>query len=208
MVSPETFIPIAEDSGLIAPIGEWVLREACITNKSWLDAGLSEMVIAVNVSAKQLREKDFLDTVAKVLEETGLPPHLLEIELTESCVMHTPEQAIAILEALKAMGIKLSLDDFGTGYSSLAYLKRLPFNKIKIDRSFVIDVATDADSSAIASTIIAMTHSMHRIVIAEGVETLEQLDFLRAGGCDEIQGYYFSRPLEATALVRFAKEQG
>ncbi|MFI3155956.1 MAG: PAS domain S-box protein [Methylococcaceae bacterium] len=208
MVSPETFIPIAEDSGLIAPIGEWVLREACITNKAWLDAGLPEMVIAVNVSAKQLRHKDFLDTVSKVLDETGLPPHLLEIELTESCVMQNPEQAIAILEALKVMGIKLSMDDFGTGYSSLAYLKRLPFNKIKIDRSFVIDVATDADSSAIASTIIAMTHSMHRIVIAEGVETLEQLDFLRAGGCDEIQGYYFSRPLEATALVRFAKEQG
>ncbi len=208
MVSPGTFIPIAEDSGLIVPIGEWVLREACVTNKAWLDAGLPEMLVAVNVSAKQLRQKDFLDTVVKVLDETGLPPHLLEIELTESCVMQNPEQAIAILEALKAMGIKLAMDDFGTGYSSLAYLKRLPFNKIKIDRSFVIDVATDEDSSAIVSTIIAMTHSMHRIVIAEGVETLEQLDFLRAGGCDEIQGYYFSRPLEATALVRFVKEQG
>ncbi|MFI3157943.1 MAG: EAL domain-containing protein [Methylococcaceae bacterium] len=208
MVSPGTFIPIAEDSGLIVPIGEWVLREACVTNKTWLDAGLPEMLVAVNVSAKQLRQKDFLDTVAKVLEETGLPPHLLEIELTESCVMQNPEQAISILEALKVMGIKLAMDDFGTGYSSLAYLKRLPFNKIKIDQSFVIDVSTDADSSAIASAIIALTHSMHRIVIAEGVETLEQLDFLRAGGCDEIQGYYFSRPLDAMALVRFIKEQG
>ncbi len=208
MMSPGTFIPIAEDSGLIVPIGEWVLREACVTNKAWLDAGFPEMLIAVNVSAKQLRQKDFLDTVSKVLEETGLPPHLLEIELTESCVMQNPEQAIAILEALKVMGIKLSMDDFGTGYSSLAYLKRLPFNKIKIDQSFVIDVSTDAESSAIASAIIALTHSMHRIVIAEGVETLAQLDFLRAQGCDEIQGYYFSRPLDAMALVRFIKEQG
>ena len=207
MVSPGTFIPIAEDSGLIVPIGEWVLREACVTNKAWLDAGLPEMLVAVNVSAKQLRQKDFLDMVSKVLDETGLPPHLLEIELTESCVMQNPGQAIAILESLKGMGIKLAMDDFGTGYSSLAYLKRLPFDKIKIDQSFVIDVGIDADSSAIACTIIAMTHSMHRIVIAEGVETLGQLDFLRAEGCDEIQGYYFSRPLDAMALVHFVKER-
>ncbi|TAN49135.1 MAG: EAL domain-containing protein [Methylococcaceae bacterium] len=207
MVPPGEFITIAEDSGLIAPIGAWVLREACLANKAWLDAGLPEILVAVNVSAKQLRQKDFVDTVAAVLAETELPPHLLEVELTESCVMQDPEQAIAILEALKAMGIKLAMDDFGTGYSGLAYLKRLPFDKIKIDRSFVTDVAADADDAAIARTIIAMAHSMHRIAIAEGVETTAQLDFLRAEGCDEIQGYYFSRPLEQTALERFIRER-
>ncbi len=200
--------PIAEDSGLIVAIGEWALRQACMANKAWLDANLPEMLVAVNVSAKQLRQKNFVDTVATVLEETGLPPRLLEIELTESCVMQNPEQAIAILNGLKDMGVKLAMDDFGTGYSSLSYLKRLPFDKIKIDRSFVIDVATDTDVAAIANTIIAMAHGMHRIVIAEGVETTEQLDFLRSNGCDEIQGYYFSRPLEDAALVGFIKEQG
>ncbi|MDP2903047.1 MAG: PAS domain S-box protein, partial [Methylovulum sp.] len=206
MVPPGAFIPIAEDSGLIVPIGEWVLREACMANKAWLDLGLPAMGVAVNVSAKQLRQKDFVDTVAAVLEETGLPPHLLEVELTESCVMQNPEQAIAILEELKAMGVKLAMDDFGTGYSSLAYLKRLPFDKIKIDRSFIVDMVTDADAAAIAHTIIAMAHGMHRIAIAEGVETAAQLDFLRSEGCDEIQGYYFSHPLEDAGLVRYVKE--
>lgn len=208
MVFPGAFIPIAEDSGLIVPIGKWVLREACKANKAWLDLGLPEMLVAVNVSAKQLRQKDFVDTVAAVLEETGLPSYLLEIELTESCVMQNPEQAITILEELKAMGVKLAMDDFGTGYSSLTYLKRLPFDKIKIDRSFVIDLGTDTDAAAIAHTIIAMAHGMHRIAIAEGVETAEQLDFLHSEGCDEIQGYYFSQPLEDAGLVRYVKERG
>ncbi len=194
-VSPSQFIPIAEESGLIIPIGEWVLREACRQGRAWQAAGYEPIPIAVNVSAVQFREKNFLHTVEQVLEESGLEPRYLELELTESVTMQDLELTIPLLEALKRMGLGLSIDDFGTGYSSLSYLKRFPIDKLKIDRSFVQDVVTSPDDAAIICAIISMAKSLKQRVIAEGVETAEQYEFLRKQGCDEIQGYYFSGPL-------------
>ncbi|GIZ52002.1 putative bifunctional diguanylate cyclase/phosphodiesterase [Noviherbaspirillum aridicola] len=196
-VSPSQFIPIAEESGLIIQMGEWVLRKACAQNRAWQDAGLRPIPVAVNVSAVQFRDHHFLDLVARVLHETGLPPQFLELEVTESVTMHDLERTVTLLEALKAMGVGLSIDDFGTGYSSLSYLKRFPIDTLKIDRSFVHDVTVDADSAAITRAIISMARSMNHKVIAEGVETEEQFAFLRAEGCDQVQGYYVSGPLPA-----------
>jgi diguanylate cyclase (GGDEF)-like protein/PAS domain S-box-containing protein len=194
-VSPSQFIPIAEESGLIIPIGEWVLRQACRQSRIWQAAGYEPMPIAVNVSAVQFRDKNFLHTVERVLEESGLEPRYLELELTESVTMQDLELTIPLLEALKRMGVGLSIDDFGTGYSSLSYLKRFPIDKLKIDRSFVQDVVTAPDDAAIICAIISMAKSLKQRVVAEGVETAEQYEFLRKQGCDEIQGYYFSGPL-------------
>ncbi|HYD97567.1 MAG TPA: EAL domain-containing protein [Noviherbaspirillum sp.] len=196
-VSPSQFIPIAEESGLIIPIGEWVLRKACRQNRAWQDAGYEALPIAVNVSAVQFREKHFLEMVARVLEETRLEPRYLELELTESVTMQDIDLTIQLLEALKRMGVSLSIDDFGTGYSSLSYLKRFPIDALKIDKSFVQDIVTDADDAAITCAIISMAKSLKHRVIAEGVETAEQFEFLRRHGCDAIQGYYFSGPLSA-----------
>lgn len=196
-VPPTQFIPIAEESGLIIPIGEWVLRKACEQNRAWQDAGYVPMPIAVNVSAVQFREKNFVDLVARVLHETGLEPRYLELELTESVTMQDLELTVSLLETLKCMGVGLSIDDFGTGYSSLSYLKRFPIDTLKIDRSFVQDVVTDPDDAAITCAIISMAKSLKQKVIAEGVETAEQFEFLRDKGCDEIQGFYFSEPLTA-----------
>jgi len=197
-VSPAQFIPIAEESGLIIPIGEWVLRQACLQNRAWQDAGYEPMPIAVNVSAVQFREKNFLRMVERVLHETRLDPRYLELELTESVTMHDLELTIPLLNALKNMGLSLSIDDFGTGYSSLSYLKRFPIDALKIDRSFVQDIVGGKDDSAIICAIISMAKSLKQRVIAEGVETEAQYEFLRNHGCDEIQGYYFSGPLAAT----------
>jgi EAL domain-containing protein (putative c-di-GMP-specific phosphodiesterase class I)/FixJ family two-component response regulator len=197
MVSPADFIPLAEETGLIEPIGEWVIRTACRQNKAWQDANFTPLTVAVNVSARQFRENNLSRIVYESLRETGLAPQYLELELTESLVMHNVEMVTAILAELKEMGISLAMDDFGTGYSSLSNLKLFPFDKLKIDKSFVRDVTTVPDSAAIARTVIAMAHNLRMKVIAEGVETEGQLNYLLRNDCDEIQGYYFSRPLPA-----------
>ncbi|MCK6389611.1 MAG: EAL domain-containing protein [Azonexus sp.] len=203
MISPDRFIPVAEETGLIVNIGEWVLRQACIEMKQWIDAGLKPLRVAVNVSARQLRRRDFCETVAGALAESGLPPELLELEITESSVMENPQDAIQILESLGRMGVTLAIDDFGTGYSSLAYLKLFPIDHLKIDRSFVRDIELDLNDRAIAFGTIALAHSLGLRVIAEGVETPEQLDLLSTHGCDEVQGYLFSKPLNSAAAFAF-----
>ncbi len=195
LIPPMQFIPLAEETGLIVPIGEWVLRTACARNKSWQEQGLPPLRIAVNLSARQFAHENLLQDVARVLNETGLDAAFLELEITESMVMHDPEHAIELLNKLKAMGISISIDDFGTGYSSLSYLKRFPIDSVKIDRSFIKDLPLDGDDAAITQAIIAMAHGLKLKVIAEGAETGEQLSFLRAHKCDEMQGYYFSKPL-------------
>jgi diguanylate cyclase (GGDEF)-like protein/PAS domain S-box-containing protein len=200
MVLPAEFIALAEETGLIVPIGAWVLRTACAQNQAWQDAGLGKLRVAVNMSGIQFAQPDIVQTVAGALNDSGLDPACLEIELTESIVMHDVESTITTLHQLKALGVQLSIDDFGTGYSSLAYLKRFPIDVLKIDQSFVRDVATNPDDATIVLSIIALAHNLRLQVIAEGVETQEQLDFLRDHGCDEIQGYYFSKPVAAAAI--------
>jgi EAL domain-containing protein (putative c-di-GMP-specific phosphodiesterase class I) len=195
LVSPASFIPVAEESGLIGPLSEWVLREACRQNKAWQDAGLPPARVSVNLSARQFQQRDIATLVMSVLEETGLEPKYLELELTESTIMRNAEEAITMLAELSALGIGIAIDDFGTGYSSLAYLKRFPVHRLKIDRSFVADIGSSGDDETITSAIIALAHSLELQVIAEGVETSAQHDFLRARDCDEMQGYLFSRPM-------------
>jgi diguanylate cyclase (GGDEF)-like protein len=205
LVSPGRFIPLAEETGLIVSIGEWALKTACARNRAWQDAGLPPLPMAANLSARQFQNVDLVGTVARILRETGLDPCFLELEITESLVMQDVESASALLGELKGLGAQLSMDDFGTGYSSLSLLKRFPFDKLKIDISFVREITTDPDSAAIARTIIAMAHNLNLRVIAEGVETEGQLAYLRAHGCDEMQGFYFSRPVPAgdfEALLR------
>ncbi len=197
MVSPGQFIPLAEETGLIVPIGEWVLREACRQNTVWQQGGLPPVTVSVNISARQFAAERFEETVMRTLSDTGLEPHLLDIELTETSLMECPRSAVETLTALKSAGIQISMDDFGTGYSSLGALKRLPIDCLKIDQSFVRDIATDRDDAAIVSTIIAMSRSLGLRVIAEGVEWPEQLAFLRRKDCDLFQGYLFSRPVPA-----------
>jgi len=204
-VRPDRFIALAEETGLIVPIGAWALRTACRQNRRWQRAGLGPLRIAVNLSARQFAEPDLVDTVAKVLVETGLAPASLEIELTESMMMADADAAIRTMECLKHMGVKLSIDDFGTGYSSLQYLKRLPVDVLKIDRSFVQDIVGNPDGAALVDAIISLAHGLRMQVIAEGVETIEQLDYLRGCGCDEVQGHVYSRPqpaLRVEALLR------
>lgn len=202
-VLPSQFIPIAEENGLIPQIGEWVLREACRQNQEWRKQGLIEITMAVNLSTIQFRQKNLGETIKTILHESGLPPSGLELEITEGSVMHDAEAAILLLEDMKAMGLKLSVDDFGTGYSSLSYLKRFPIDKFKIDQSFVHDLATDKDSAMIVNAIITLAHGLNLKVIAEGVETAEQVAFLKHHGCDEIQGYYFSKPVNAEQFTMF-----
>jgi diguanylate cyclase (GGDEF)-like protein len=206
LVSPAIFIPVAEDSGLIVSLGEWVLRTACTQNKAWQRAGLKPISVAVNLSALQFRQSDLVERVADILRETELDPTCLELELTESLVMQDVEKTIATLSRLKAMGIKLSIDDFGTGYSSLSYLKRFPIDTLKIDQSFVRDITTDPDDAAIAKSIISMAHDMQLRVIAEGVETEAQKSFLSLRRCDEIQGYLFSKPVPAVEFEKLLRE--
>jgi EAL domain-containing protein (putative c-di-GMP-specific phosphodiesterase class I) len=195
---------LAEETGLIVPIGEWVLRTACVQNKAWQDAGLPKLRISVNLSSRQFQEKNLVETVRKVLVETGLEPKYLELELTESMLQNTDSTA-AVLRELHALGVYLSVDDFGTGYSSLNYLKRFPIDNLKIDRSFVRDVTTDPDDAAITDAIISMAHTLGIRVVAEGVETREQLVFLHQHKCDFIQGYYFSKPLPAETFVELLR---
>jgi diguanylate cyclase (GGDEF)-like protein len=197
LVPPYEFISVVEEIGLIIPLGAWVLRAACEQNQAWQDAGLARLRVAVNLSAYQFRQKDLPEFVAGVLEQTGLAGQYLELEVTESVVMHNPQEAVRILEQLSAQGIHISVDDFGTGYSSLSYLKQFRLDTLKIDRSFVRDINSDADDAAIVRSVIALAHSLRLQVIAEGVETAEQLEYLRALGCDQYQGYLRSKPVPA-----------
>ena len=206
LVSPASFIPVAEESGLIGPLSEWVLREACRQNKAWQDAGLPPARVSVNLSARQFQQRDIASLVLSVLKETGLEPKYLELELTESAIMRNAEEAITMLAELSALGIGIAIDDFGTGYSSLSYLKRFPVHRLKIDRSFVADIGACGDDETITSAIIALAHSLQLQVIAEGVETSAQLDFLRARDCDEMQGYFFSRPMPRDAIPGLLRE--
>jgi diguanylate cyclase (GGDEF)-like protein/PAS domain S-box-containing protein len=195
MVPPGDFIPIAEDCGLILPIGNWILREACKQARTWMDAGLPLTTMAVNISAMEFRDDDFLGGVFKILEETGLDPRSLELELTESVLMKRAESTQSILKALRASGIQLAVDDFGTGYSSLSYLRKFPIDALKIDQSFIRQITTAPDETTIVTAVISMGRSLKLRVIAEGVESQEELAFLQAHQCDEAQGYYFSRPV-------------
>jgi diguanylate cyclase (GGDEF)-like protein len=200
LVSPSEFIPLAEDTGLIVPIGEWVLRTACLQARRWRDEGFAPLKIAVNISARQFHDRDLSETVIRILDETGLPPKYLELELTESSIMQSAEFALDVLTRLKSMGINISIDDFGTGFSSLASLKRLPIDALKIDQSFVRDATADSDDAALVMAIITLGHNLRLQVIAEGVETEDQLKLLQLLRCDEIQGYFFSKPLPAETL--------
>lgn len=203
LVPPATFIPMAEETGLIGPIGEWVLRAACTQTKIWLDAGMPPLRVAVNLSARQFKDRALITTIQNVLRETGLSADCLEVELTEGLAMEDVKQTVITLNALSAMGVSIAIDDFGTGYSSLAYLQRFPIDFLKIDQSFVRDIGTNADSAAIIRAIIAMAHNLQLKVVGEGVETEQQFDFLAGHECEEVQGYYFSRPLPAEEFSVF-----
>ena len=204
-IAPADFIPLAEESGLILEIGEWVLREACLALRRWRQHGLSDLSVAVNVSVLQLLRGDFPDVVRRVLADTGVPPEALELELTESVLMANAEQTAVKLQAFRELGVSLAIDDFGTGYSSLAYLKRLPITTIKIDKAFIDDLAHDPEDAAITTTVINMAHSLGLNVIAEGVENEAQVQFLSRHRCDEIQGFWLSPPLDAHACLAFIR---
>jgi diguanylate cyclase (GGDEF)-like protein/PAS domain S-box-containing protein len=203
MISPARFIPIAEESGLIVPIGEWIIRTACMQAQIWQSLNLPGISIAINLSARQFLQPNIVDFIRRSIETVGISPQLLEFELTESMAMGNPEKSISIMRQFRDLGVSLSVDDFGTGYSNLSHLKRFPLDKLKIDQSFVRDITQGSEALAIVHAIIAMAHSLHLTVVAEGVETEEQLSLLAQHGCDEIQGYYFSRPLPAAACTEF-----
>ena len=200
LISPAAFIPVAEDSGLIVPMGEWALREGCRQAREWQDAGVARATMAINLSPRQFRDKRIVDTVRSILQETGLDPPQLELEITEGSIMRDVDQVIAIMSEFKSLGATLSIDDFGTGYSSLNYLRRFPVDKLKIDQSFVRDVEKAPSAAAIVRTIIVLGHSLGLKVIAEGVETVSEARFLRQNGCDEMQGFLIERPLPAHEL--------
>lgn len=204
-MSPAAFIPIAETSGLITPIGKWVLRTALMQLKAWTDGGMPPITMAVNLSAVQFRQKNLPELVGAVLEASGVAAQALELELTEGVASEDPIGAVAVIRGLHACGVRMSVDDFGTGYSSLSYLKQFKVYKLKIDQSFVRSVTDDPDDQAIVSAIISMAKSLGMRTIAEGVETELQMDYLRSAGCDEIQGYWFSRPLAADRFEAFVK---
>ena len=206
LVSPLQFIGIAEETGLIVPLGEWVLNEACAQARRWLDAGWGEIPVAVNLSARQFQEPELDQVVARALQSTGCPPRLLQLEITESSIMEPVEEALQTMQRLTALGVQLAIDDFGTGYSSLSYLKSLPLDKIKIDKSFVQDLLDDDDDATIVRAIIQLGKSLGMQVIAEGVETVEQETYIIAQGCHEGQGYHYSKPLSARELTSFLKQ--
>lgn len=205
LTMPLEFIPLAEASGLIVPIGKFVLQEACLQNKKWQDAGLEAVSVAVNISGRQFDQKDLTEVIFKTLSDTGLEPHYLEIEVTEGTIMKDPEGAILVLEELKAAGVKITVDDFGTGYSSLSYLRKLPLDALKIDISFTKNMFSSYNDEVIVKTIIAMAQSLNLKVIVEGVENERQLNFFQEHKCDAVQGFFFSRPLPAEDFVNFLK---
>jgi diguanylate cyclase (GGDEF)-like protein len=206
LVQPEQFISILEDTGMIVPVGEWVLRTVCEQVNSWKAAGIEPRPVAVNLSARQFQQRDLDSVIAAILEETKVDADLLELELTESMLMRDPEEAVRTLEALRGYGVALAVDDFGTGYSSLSYLQRFPLDALKIDRAFIRDITTKPDDASIAVAIITLAHSLKLKVIAEGVETEAQLNFLKLHGCDEMQGYYFSAALSVENCTRALTE--
>jgi diguanylate cyclase (GGDEF)-like protein len=206
-VPPGQFIPVAEDCGLILPIGAWVLKEACAQARAWADAGLPALTMAVNVSPVQFKSNGFLNNLAEILIETGLDPRSLELEVTEGALMKNPELAADTLSTLRGMGVQVAIDDFGTGYSSLSYLRRFPLDALKIDQSFIRQITTIPDETVIVSAIISMGQSLNLRIIAEGVETEDQLDFLKAHKCDEAQGFYFSRPVPPQQIASFLESR-
>ncbi|MBN2971160.1 EAL domain-containing protein [Roseomonas aeriglobus] len=198
LVSPVDFIPLAEDTGLIVPIGEWVIREACRVARTWPD----DIRVAVNVSPVQFRNPGLAAVILQALSESGLPPQRLELEITESLFIDNPESTLASLHSLRALGVRVALDDFGTGYSSLSYLRAFPFDKIKIDRSFIIDLLNGDGATAIIKSITTLAEALGMETTAEGVENSDQLDILREQGCSHIQGYYFSKPISEVEVQR------
>jgi len=208
LISPAHFIPLAEETGLIIPLGERVLLEALLQVKKWSALGLQTGRISVNISAKQLQQENFFKQIRQIIDDNHCDPEKLVLEITEGYVMKNPEHSIILLDQFKSYGIKLAIDDFGTGYSSLAYLKRLPIDKLKIDQSFIQDIPDDSDDAAITRAVVALAKSLNMNVIAEGVETKEQIDFLKETGCEEIQGYYYGKPLPADEATEFLKSWG
>jgi EAL domain-containing protein (putative c-di-GMP-specific phosphodiesterase class I) len=200
-VEPQTFVRLAEETGLINALGEWALRTACEQARTWREQGLPIVPMSVNLSPRQFLQRGFGDRIAGILAETGIEPDALKLEITEGLFMQDTDRIMDILRKLKHLGIGFAIDDFGTGYSSLSYLKRLPIDQIKIDKSFVRDITTDPDDAAIVRAVIAMAHGLKLDVVAEGAETLEQYQFLKAQSCDALQGYYFSRPLSAEDMA-------
>ncbi len=200
LVPPDKFIPLCEETGLIVPIGEWILTAACEQLLTWRKQGMGVRRIAVNLSGHQIQQKNLPEMVEKVLLETGCPSGSLELEITEGFIMQHPEQAISVLQQIRKLGVELSIDDFGTGHSSLNYLKRLPINRLKVDRSFVWDIGENPDGEAITRAIIAMGQSLNLNITAEGIETPEQREFVESHGCNEAQGFLFSRPLPAEGI--------
>ena len=207
LIPPNIFIPVAEESGLIRQLGEWVLYTACMQQKKWHQTELYSICMAVNISGRQFISQQLIFEIKKIIADTEIDPNKLELELTESTIMENVEENITVLQKLHDMGVQLSIDDFGTGYSSMAYLKRFPIDKLKIDQSFVRDIVTDEDDAAIVNATTALGHNLHMQVIAEGVETQEQLQFLKNNGCDEIQGYYFSRPVTADEFTELLRKE-
>lgn len=206
LLLPDKFIALAEETGAIIPIGYWTLRRVCERARRWHEQGM-HLTMAVNLSASQFHEPELVTELAAILKETAMSPQLLELEITESMVMKDPERAVGVMEALRAMGVRISIDDFGTGHSSLGYLKRFPINQLKVDRSFVRDLPHNGDDVAITRAVIAMAHSLRMSVVAEGVEHQHQFDLLRAEGCDQFQGYFCRPPLEEPELMRFLHEE-
>jgi EAL domain-containing protein (putative c-di-GMP-specific phosphodiesterase class I) len=207
MIPPSKFIPLAEGTGLIVPIGEWVLKTACAQNKAWQNMGLPPIRVAINLSASQFQRSGMVEKIKRALAETALSPIYLELELTESILMQKTDEMISTLGKFHEMGIQISIDDFGTGYSSLSYIKKFPIDTLKIDQSFVRDITTNPDDAALSTAIIAMAHSLNLKVIAEAVETADQMAFFKARGCNEIQGYYISPPLPPELFKAFLSQR-
>jgi len=202
LIAPGAFIPLAEETGLIVPIGEWVLACACACNRAWHDQGLTNLTVSVNLSARQFGDPMMLEKLIRIIGASGLDPASLELEITESMVMSHGACAVAVLENLKSIGVRIAIDDFGTGYSSLAYLKRFPIDTLKVDRSFIRDIPSDSSDMKITRAIIALAHGLKLKVVAEGVETADQLAFLLAHHCDSVQGYFLHRPLPEAEVTR------